>query len=423
MDTGRVKTGRKSEWMRRSVGSLLAAAASVGAIKMLWDMQGGPPKAQANNVVERVIDRVEERVVRVEVEKVVEVEVEKIPAKAVEKNEPTPADLGAVGLFNNCSKNVVKVLAFGKEGVRGQGSGFFVTREGWVATNEHVIRGKSGIQVEMSDGKTASVKKVIAVDRQADLAILDVGIEHDYLPLAVDAMPIGTKVYAIGSPRELSNTLSEGLLSGYRDISKGVRRLQTTAPISPGSSGGPLLDDRGRVVGVTCGFRDDGQNLNFAVTAGQLKEMMEINGAYAKDEGTARWWLVQAMREMTSGETGPGQQAMYLEIALAAKRVGENEIEKQATRKAQESPSGIAMDERDASKLKVCSNFLEKGDLGGACAAASEIQQMQIRGQALGLICGYLSVKMNPRELVDWIDNQEGPGELRARACLGAMGK
>ena len=89
-------------------------------------------------------------------------------------------------------------------------------------------------------------------------------------------LPIGAKVYAIGSPKGLEASLSEGIISGRREVAEGIWHLQTTTPISPGSSGGPLLDSTGQVVGVTTWTRRGGQNLNFAIPASQVLALLKV---------------------------------------------------------------------------------------------------------------------------------------------------
>jgi hypothetical protein len=91
-------------------------------------------------------------------------------------------------------------------------------------------------------------------------------------------LPAGEKVYAIGSPKGLEASLSEGIISGKREIAKGAWWLQTTTPVSPGSSGGPLLDSRGRVVGLVVAQSHEGQNLNFAVPASQIRDFLKRQG-------------------------------------------------------------------------------------------------------------------------------------------------
>jgi len=159
--------------------------------------------------------------------------------------------------------------------VAGVGSGFLVG-PGLVVTNLHVVAGhargfvkKPGLQT------TAAILGVVAVDERADLAIVKVGpVEGEPLSVApTDSASVGDRVYVVGSPRALEGTFTDGLISGFRS-ERGVRYLQISAPISKGSSGGPVLSRTGAVVGVVRGYLDDGQNLNFAVSAEHVAELL-----------------------------------------------------------------------------------------------------------------------------------------------------
>lgn len=147
-----------------------------------------------------------------------------------------------------------------------------------IITNYHVIRPAISIDVSFTGGHSGTVLQVIAEDESADLAVLSVEslVEPKRsLKLRERANPpIGTKVYAIGSPQGLSNTLSEGLISGYRQRGKHEPWVQITAPISPGSSGGPLFSPEGSVIGVTTAFLSEGQNLNFAVPVSEVSRLL-----------------------------------------------------------------------------------------------------------------------------------------------------
>ncbi len=190
------------------------------------------------------------------------------------------ADMSPDALFAAASPAVVRVMVQDVAGRRiGQGSGFLASSNGWVVTNYHVIDSASQAVVVTSDYMEYPVRGVAAVDRRGDLALLK--IEASGLPcllLSPGLTPqVGRKVYAIGSPRGLVNTLSEGLISGHRS-QNGVRVLQTTAAMSHGSSGGPLLTPDGWVVGVNAHIRAGGQNLNFAVPAGRVRELFRNQG-------------------------------------------------------------------------------------------------------------------------------------------------
>ena len=150
-----------------------------------------------------------------------------------------------------------KVAAFGS-GV--------VIAPGRVITNRHVIEDGVTFRVE-HDGKKWPAK-LIRVDPDHDLAELSVsGLDAPSLHVRDSStLAVGEKVYAIGAPEGLELTISEGLISGLRDFDKG-RVIQTSAAISPGSSGGGLFHAQGRLVGITTFYLKEGQSLNFALPA------------------------------------------------------------------------------------------------------------------------------------------------------------
>ena len=166
----------------------------------------------------------------------------------------------------------------------GSGSAFFVgsyadgtLRRSILVTNYHVIRPAIYAQV-LGPGKSKRmVWQVIAKDESCDLALVTVFHEPPAV-LELDtgsSPPVGTKVFAIGSPLGLRNTLSEGLISGYREKNgSGYALIQFTAPISPGSSGGPLLTANGNAIGVTTSLLAEGQALTFAVPASEVKRLL-----------------------------------------------------------------------------------------------------------------------------------------------------
>ncbi|MGH7442102.1 MAG: trypsin-like peptidase domain-containing protein, partial [bacterium] len=145
------------------------------------------------------------------------------------------------------------------------GSGVVVA-PGLVITNRHVIKGGVSFRVE-HDGKKWPAR-LVRVDPDHDLAELSVaGLSASPAKLRDSSkLAVGEKVYAIGSPEGLELTISEGLISGLRDFD-GEPVIQTSAAISPGSSGGGLFDAEGRLVGITTFYLKEGQSLNFALPA------------------------------------------------------------------------------------------------------------------------------------------------------------
>jgi len=158
----------------------------------------------------------------------------------------------------------------------GEGSGFFAGGGGRIVTNYHVIRGAAEAVVVTADHVEHKDVEVIAIDKARDLAVLRIRAAGQQ-PLALgnaQAAGVGEHVVAIGNPLGLGDTVSDGLLSGVRDFGDGVSVLQISAPISPGSSGGPVLNDRGQVIGIATFVITRGQNLNFAVPIDAAKALL-----------------------------------------------------------------------------------------------------------------------------------------------------
>ena len=192
---------------------------------------------------------------------------------------PSPtAPLAADVIYELASPAVVKVETRDRQDrVTLAGSGFVVSRTGLIVTNYHVIEGAYAADVILPNKKRLSVLNVAARDQEVDVAILSVSARLCPGPLELaNRLPrVGEKVFAIGAPLGLANTLSDGLVSGHRERPRGVSWIQTTAPISPGSSGGPLLDTFGKVVGITTAIWQQGQNINFAVPVSEVARMLE----------------------------------------------------------------------------------------------------------------------------------------------------
>ena len=174
------------------------------------------------------------------------------------------------------SKAVASVLVDTSDGkTTAQGSGFFIDSTGRFVTNYHVIEDASSAIVKTSDGGFYEVDGTLAVDEEHDLAILKVaGSNFAYVSLGdSDTVRVGEKVYAVGSPLGLEATVSDGIVSSIRELDQD-RLIQTTAPISHGSSGGPLLNLRGQVIGVTTLQMEGGQNLNFAIPSKLIRPLL-----------------------------------------------------------------------------------------------------------------------------------------------------
>jgi S1-C subfamily serine protease len=146
---------------------------------------------------------------------------------------------------------------------RAMGSGFLVSSGGDVVTNYHVIRGAYRAEAGFESGIDLQVTGVIGYNREHDVAVIQLNGSPGVSPLPLSStasVKTGEKLVAIGSPLGLQNSLSEGIVSAMRG-----EVLQMTTPISPGSSGGPVLNEFGQVVGIADAYMPSGENLNFAV--------------------------------------------------------------------------------------------------------------------------------------------------------------
>ena len=161
------------------------------------------------------------------------------------------------------------------------GSGF-VVHDDQVATNHHVIENMSmGGARLVGQEAVYPIQAILVVDKERDLAVIKVtGLDVPALPLGdSDTVQIGDKVYVAGNPQRLEGTFTGGMISAIRP--EGIplvrgKTIQMDAAISPGSSGGPVLNDQGEVIGISVGHRIDGQNLNFAIPINYLKQLVNI---------------------------------------------------------------------------------------------------------------------------------------------------
>ncbi|MBI3848806.1 MAG: trypsin-like peptidase domain-containing protein [Verrucomicrobia bacterium] len=191
-------------------------------------------------------------------------------------------------LVNQVGEAVVQVRTPG-----GLGSGFIINEDGFLMTNFHVIEGETKISVEVYHQKAGQLErksykdvKIIALNKFEDLALLK--IEDKDAPKFVrvligdsDALSVGERVFAVGSPLGLERTVTEGILSTKTRQLQGELYLQTTAQINPGNSGGPLFNQSGEVVGVTNMKITFGEGLGFAIPVNAVKFFLDHRDAFA----------------------------------------------------------------------------------------------------------------------------------------------
>jgi len=182
-------------------------------------------------------------------------------------------------LYKKAKSSVVVIEALDAKGNSiAAGSGFYIGDGKKIVTNSHVIETADTIKVIGSDGHEKKVRHVSYVSKEKDLAVISLYEPGAPLAFANNVPEVGESVVTIGNPRGLESTLSTGIISGIRNIS-GVTLIQTTTPISPGSSGGPLMNIDGEVIGITTFYLKESQNVNFAVSVSDLKSVR-----YGKEE-------------------------------------------------------------------------------------------------------------------------------------------
>ena len=192
----------------------------------------------------------------------------------------TKTDLSSKEIFDSCSPAVICIETYdANEKPCALGSGFFITSNGVAVTNFHVLEDAT-FAVAKLGGNWYTVMGVLYFDKELDFAVIKTNATNvPYLNIG-DSSDIysGDKIYTIGNPQGLTNTISDGIISNpKREDFNGM--IQITAPISSGSSGGALLNSHGEVIGITTATLTSGQNLNFAVPINSVinkKELLNI---------------------------------------------------------------------------------------------------------------------------------------------------
>jgi len=200
------------------------------------------------------------------------------------KNKSKPKDLPRI--IRDTKNSVVLINTYDRKGNSlAIGSGFFITESGDIISNRHVFRGAYSAEVETSAGKF-QVSKVLGQDIDNDLIRVSLGrTGKKFKPLEMSkSFPqVGENIMVIGNPMGLESTVSNGIVSAARKFPPFGKVIQITCPISPGSSGSPVLDMNGEVIGVATFQLIDGQNLNFAIPIARAQALKAAGGQLLAD--------------------------------------------------------------------------------------------------------------------------------------------
>ena len=183
----------------------------------------------------------------------------------------------------------------------GVGSGFVISQEGFILTNNHVVEDAEQIKVKLANGNEYDAK-VVGRDPKTDLAVvrIDGGKDLHPLPLGNSGdLKVGSWVVAIGSPFGLEQTVTQGIVSGKgRVIGSGPYDdfIQTDASINPGNSGGPLINMKGEVIGINTAINPSGQGIGFAIPIDMAKSIIP---QLEKTGSVTRGWLGVGIQQMT----------------------------------------------------------------------------------------------------------------------------
>jgi|GEM_PF-2327790 len=191
-----------------------------------------------------------------------------LPATAQETGKPSAADI-----LDRVRPSVVKLNVVDAYEDESSGSGVFLTANGQILTCYHVIANAKTVVANLADGTTAKVTGLVAFSASQDWAVVQSDVRKA-VPAPrgkLTALRQGDRIYTLGAPLGLDLTASDGMVSSIRKIEGVGTFLQITAPISKGSSGGPLLNSSGEVVGITAFYLTEGNNLNFAVAINNVE--------------------------------------------------------------------------------------------------------------------------------------------------------
>jgi S1-C subfamily serine protease len=207
-------------------------------------------------------------------------------------------------LVQKAKPAIVEILTYDQQNkLLKTGTGFFISPDGLLLTNYHVISGGSSITAKMPNKAIFFLKSIVTASETYDIAELQFfATDVPYLTLGSSLTAVeGQRVLVIGNPEGLEGTVSDGIISAFR---ANRTMIQITAPVSPGSSGSPVLDESGNVIGIETQVSKEGQNLNFAISAETIRDaiaksaVVVVTPTPSVARGSAEDYFNRADREM-----------------------------------------------------------------------------------------------------------------------------
>jgi len=178
---------------------------------------------------------------------------------------PVRAALSPEEIYEKIAPSVLTLEVENSSHERFVGAAFLVFRPGLAVTAWHVVHDAQKIEAWFSDRRRVKIVGLVAKDEKLDLALIEIAAnDHPRTVLSTQKPRIGAKAFVIGAPKGMDFSIADGLISQVRELD-GVCQYQLSCPISPGNSGGPVLNDRGDVVGVVSWRKAGVQNVSFAV--------------------------------------------------------------------------------------------------------------------------------------------------------------
>lgn len=248
-----------------------------------------------------------------------------LPLHSADRKKRHGKPLDATEIFKRSAPGIVLINCLNEKGaVASLGTGFLVSSDGRIATNFHVIDTCRAVSVKFANGDIYDAPMVVDTDVRKDLALIRVkAVNTPALPLGdSDDLEVGQRIYSIGNPSGLQNTLQDGLVNGFRQVT-GYKLVQVSASLNPGNSGGPILDEEGAVVAIAARIVRGAENLGFAIPINYLKGYLETRTevpfgtfAAAMTPILAKLKAAQDVAGNWSGTLGTGEHALRVAVHI-----------------------------------------------------------------------------------------------------------